>query len=98
MLLTHLTGQYLYIDSSLPSVKGNVAQIKSSLLPPAGEKGYCFSFWYHMFGATVGTLKMVLQTPNNRTKTLVKELYPHANTIAEYSYVSDKRENSYVGH
>uniref|UniRef100_A0A667XQ26 MAM domain-containing protein n=1 Tax=Myripristis murdjan TaxID=586833 RepID=A0A667XQ26_9TELE len=63
------TGQYLYIESSPPSVKGNVAQLKSLLLPPAGEKGYCFSFWYHMFGATVGSLKMILKTTDPLSKT-----------------------------
>lgn len=66
-----LTGRYLYIKSSPPSVKGNMAQLKSSLLPPAGEKGYCFTFWYHMFGATVGSLRMLLQTADPWKKTLV---------------------------
>ncbi|XP_018531715.2 MAM and LDL-receptor class A domain-containing protein 1 [Lates calcarifer] len=64
-------GRYLYIKSSPPSVKGNMAQLKSSLLPPAGEKGYCFTFWYHMFGATVGSLRMLLQTADPWKKTLV---------------------------
>ncbi|XP_039670520.1 MAM and LDL-receptor class A domain-containing protein 1 [Perca fluviatilis] len=64
-------GKYLYIKSSPPSVKGNMAQLKSSLLPPAGEKGYCFTFWYHMFGATAGSLRMLLQTANPLKKTLV---------------------------
>uniref|UniRef100_A0A4W6EYR6 Si:ch211-106h4.4 n=1 Tax=Lates calcarifer TaxID=8187 RepID=A0A4W6EYR6_LATCA len=48
-----------------------MAQLKSSLLPPAGEKGYCFTFWYHMFGATVGSLRMLLQTADPWKKTLV---------------------------
>uniref|UniRef100_A0A8C9WU45 MAM domain-containing protein n=1 Tax=Sander lucioperca TaxID=283035 RepID=A0A8C9WU45_SANLU len=64
-------GKYLYIKSSPPSLKGNMAQLKSSLLPPAGEKGYCFTFWYHMFGATAGSLRMLLQTANPLKKTLV---------------------------
>ncbi|KAM7379552.1 hypothetical protein PAMP_005098 [Pampus punctatissimus] len=68
---TSSKGKYLYIKSSLPSVKGNMAQFKSSLLPPAGEKGYCFTFWYHMFGATVGSLRMFLQTADPLDKTLV---------------------------
>lgn len=65
------TGKYLHIESSPPSVKGNIAQLKSSLLPPAGEVGYCFTFWYHMFGATVGSLKMVLRTTDPLKKTVV---------------------------
>ncbi|XP_070701014.1 MAM and LDL-receptor class A domain-containing protein 1 [Pempheris klunzingeri] len=67
---TNGKGRYLYIKSSLPSVKGNTAQLKSLLLPPAGEKGYCFTFWHHMFGATVGSLRMHLQTTDS-LKTLV---------------------------
>ncbi|XP_059201290.1 MAM and LDL-receptor class A domain-containing protein 1-like [Centropristis striata] len=63
-------GKYLYIESSPPSVKRNTAQLKSLLLPPAGENGYCFTFWYHMFGATVGSLRMLLQT-DDLLKTLV---------------------------
>ncbi|XP_028283475.1 MAM and LDL-receptor class A domain-containing protein 2 [Parambassis ranga] len=64
-------GKYLYIKSSSPSLKGNAGQLKSSLLPPAGEEGYCFTFWYHMFGSTVGSLRMFLQTTDPWKKTLV---------------------------
>ncbi|XP_014854147.1 PREDICTED: MAM and LDL-receptor class A domain-containing protein 2-like [Poecilia mexicana] len=65
------TGKYLYIESSHPSEKENTAQLKSLLLPPAGENGYCFTFWYHMFGATVGSLKMLLKSADSSNKILV---------------------------
>ncbi|KAM4557404.1 apical endosomal glycoprotein [Fundulus diaphanus] len=68
---THGTGKYLYIESSHPSEKENKAQLMSLLLPPAGQKGYCFRFWYHMFGATVGSLRMFLKTADSLDKTLV---------------------------
>ncbi|XP_055359914.1 MAM and LDL-receptor class A domain-containing protein 2 isoform X2 [Betta splendens] len=64
-------GKYIYIKSSPPSVKGNMALLKSSLLPPAGEKGYCLRFWYHMFGATVGSLRTFLLSVDPFEKTLV---------------------------
>ncbi|KAK2822608.1 hypothetical protein Q5P01_022673 [Channa striata] len=64
-------GKYIYIKSSPPSVKGSMAQLKSSLLPPAGEQGYCVRFWYHMFGATVGFLRIFVQTVDPFEKTLV---------------------------
>lgn len=64
-------GKYLYIESSPPSVKGSRVQLKSPMLSPAGENGYCFTFWNHMFGATVGSLKMILQTADPTKKTLV---------------------------
>lgn len=72
---TCFTGKYIYIKSTLPSVKGNVAELKSPLLPPAGETGYCVRFWYHMFGATVGSLRMLLQTVDPFEKTLVKQTW-----------------------
>uniref|UniRef100_H3CEL5 MAM domain-containing protein n=1 Tax=Tetraodon nigroviridis TaxID=99883 RepID=H3CEL5_TETNG len=61
-------GKYLYIKSSLPSVRGHMAQLKSPLLPSAGDVGHCFTFWHHMFGATVGSLRMLLQTTDPRNK------------------------------
>ncbi|XP_058498690.1 MAM and LDL-receptor class A domain-containing protein 2 isoform X1 [Solea solea] len=64
-------GKYLYIKSSPPSVNGHMAQLKSLPLPPAGETGYCLTFWYHMFGATVGSLRILLQTADPMNKTLV---------------------------
>uniref|UniRef100_A0A3Q3EFD0 MAM and LDL-receptor class A domain-containing protein 2-like n=2 Tax=Kryptolebias marmoratus TaxID=37003 RepID=A0A3Q3EFD0_KRYMA len=64
-------GKYLYIESSHPSMKGNTARLKSSLLPSAGENGYYFTFWYHMFGSTVGSLKMLLKTTDTLEETLV---------------------------
>lgn len=64
-------GKYLYLNTSSASKKGNKAQLKSSVLPPAGEHGYCFSFWYHMFGPTVGSMKVFLQVADPFEKTLV---------------------------
>lgn len=66
------TGNYLYIKSSQPSEKGNMAQLKSPMLPPAGENGYCFTFWHHMFGATVGSLRILLQTTDPMKKATVE--------------------------
>ncbi|KAI4891478.1 hypothetical protein NFI96_023830, partial [Prochilodus magdalenae] len=68
---TSSQGYYVYIESSTPNRKGQVAQLKSPLLPPAGEKGYCLKFWYHMFGATVGSLKLFLQKTDSRKTALI---------------------------
>lgn len=80
------TGRYLYVDSFLPHTKGKMAQLKSLLLPPAGEEGYCFTLRYHMFGATVGSLKMFLQTANPLKKTLVK--------YYKFNYQNNNRNNT----
>ncbi|XP_074544676.1 MAM and LDL-receptor class A domain-containing protein 1 [Halichoeres trimaculatus] len=64
-------GKYIYINSARPSVRGNKAELKSLLLPSAGVNGYCFKFWFHMFGATVDSLRMLLQTAEPLHKTTV---------------------------
>ncbi|TRY97688.1 hypothetical protein DNTS_035488 [Danionella cerebrum] len=51
-------GYYLYIKNSSDDNRGGWAHLKSPLSPPTAAGGYCFTFWYHMFGATVGTLRM----------------------------------------
>ncbi|RVE62060.1 hypothetical protein OJAV_G00176900 [Oryzias javanicus] len=69
----HTTGKgnYLHIRSAPPSLKGSRAQLKSAVLPPAGGGGYCVALWYHMFGATVGDLKIFLQTAGTAEKQLI---------------------------
>ncbi|XP_077471884.1 MAM and LDL-receptor class A domain-containing protein 1 isoform X3 [Stigmatopora argus] len=64
-------GNYIYIESSSPSARNDVAQLKSALLPPAVQQGYCLKFWYHMHGATVGSLRVFLLTTESMEKTLV---------------------------
>ncbi|XP_072544730.1 apical endosomal glycoprotein [Salminus brasiliensis] len=68
---TSSQGYYVYVESSSPNRKGQVARLKSPLLPPAGKKGYCLQLWYHMFGATVGSLKLFLQSISSRKTTLM---------------------------
>ncbi|MBN3307353.1 MLRP2 protein, partial [Amia calva] len=65
------SGYFLYIESSTPRREGDVAQLKSPLLASSGPSGYCLTFWYHMFGATVGTLRMYIQKSHYQPKTLV---------------------------
>ncbi|XP_072296914.1 MAM and LDL-receptor class A domain-containing protein 2 [Eucyclogobius newberryi] len=64
-------GKYLYLNTSSAGEKGRKAQLKSMVLPPAGEEGHCLSFWYHMFGPTVGSLRMFSQTTDTFEKVLV---------------------------
>ncbi|XP_034159304.2 MAM and LDL-receptor class A domain-containing protein 1 isoform X1 [Pangasianodon hypophthalmus] len=65
------TGYYLYIESSTANKRGSVAQLKSPVLPPAGENGYCLKIRYHMFGATVGSLNIILYSVESRVSTVV---------------------------
>lgn len=48
-----------------------MAQLNSPLVPPAGQHGYCLTVWYHMFGATVGPLKVFVKNIETGAKTLV---------------------------
>lgn len=65
------TGIYLYIGSSTLNKRGSVAQLKSPVLPRTGENGYCLKILYHMFGATVGSLKIILHAVESRMSTVV---------------------------
>ncbi|KAL2097653.1 hypothetical protein ACEWY4_006860 [Coilia grayii] len=64
-------GHYMYLESTHPSKAGEVAQLNSPVVPPAGENGYCLTVWYHMFGATVGSLKVFVKSIVTGAKTLV---------------------------
>ncbi|XP_033751986.1 MAM and LDL-receptor class A domain-containing protein 1-like [Pecten maximus] len=50
-------GHYLYTEGT-GHTPGNKAILNSPLLPPTTQGGNCFIFYYHMFGPTVGTLKV----------------------------------------
>ncbi|KAK3546332.1 hypothetical protein QTP70_025671, partial [Hemibagrus guttatus] len=65
------TGYYLYIKSSTPDKRGSIAQLMSPVLPPAGKNGYCLKIQYHMFGATVGSLNIILHSVESRVSTVV---------------------------
>lgn len=50
-------GNYLYIEASSKKYSDN-AVLLSPLIPPTGLSGYCFTFWYHMFGPHIGVLSV----------------------------------------
>lgn len=52
-------GRYLYIESSSPRTQGDKARVISSPYShdPTDGNGYeCVTFYYHMFGSTMGSL------------------------------------------
>ncbi len=61
-------GYYLYMDSSV-GAWGDTAKILSEIFT-ADSRGHCFTFWYHMYGHNVGTLKLY---KNNRYRTMTKK-------------------------
>jgi len=52
-------GYYLISDASQPRISGDSAVILSPIFP--GGKKLCFSSFYHMFGANMGTLYFVVE-------------------------------------
>lgn len=57
----HLTGFYMYIETSRPRLEGEKARLLSptfNVAPKspygATNSAYCFSFYYHMYGKHIG--------------------------------------------
>lgn len=53
-----LEGVYLYAEASFPRREGDRARFLTPLLPGSGPK--CLIFYYHMFGAEMGSLRVAL--------------------------------------
>ncbi|CAL1541287.1 unnamed protein product [Lymnaea stagnalis] len=64
----NMTGKYLYIESSSPSVKGYRAVLASELF--GSSDMVCFRFWYNMYGKTIGTLRISLSSYNTSVDAL----------------------------
>ena len=62
------SGHYMYIEASSPRRPGNKAQLVSSSQPASA--GACLSFWYHMYGRTMGQFHVYLQQGGQITNTL----------------------------
>ena len=54
----------MYIETSSPRVQGDNAKLNSPLLTFRGNM--CLTFFYHMYGSTIGRLNVVI----NGTKTV----------------------------
>ena len=63
-MLLH-AGYYMYIETSSPRSKGHKAWLISSQFK--STNGRCLQFWYHMYGATIGTLNVLLLQNNTRS-------------------------------
>ncbi|GFN85247.1 MAM and LDL-receptor class a domain-containing protein 1-like [Plakobranchus ocellatus] len=66
--LKNASGQYIYIETSRPSVSGDTARLMSELFPP--RNSVCFHFFYNMYGAGVGALRVSLVSLNSSTDSL----------------------------
>uniref|UniRef100_A0A3Q3FG89 MAM domain-containing protein n=1 Tax=Labrus bergylta TaxID=56723 RepID=A0A3Q3FG89_9LABR len=70
---TNSTHHYLYVDSSVGEW-GDMSFVVSDVFSPT-TRGHCLSFWYHMYGNHVGTLRVYINdnthTGGNEEGTLI---------------------------
>lgn len=63
-------GFYLYIEASGRLVN-DTARIVSPIYKASYTEAGCFSFWYHMYGATIGTLNIYFKPEKDSTPQLM---------------------------
>ena len=59
-----VTGQYVYFETSFPAQTGDVGRLISPIYPSPPGAICQGSFWYHMLGATIGSLNVTLKLSN----------------------------------
>ena len=65
----------MYIETSSPRKQGDKARLLSEDFSPTTTRGRCVKFWYHMFGNTIGTLRVLVKTgAGNQSETVIWEL------------------------
>lgn len=64
MYLYVFVGAYVFIETSKPRQRGDKAQLVSPVFQAGKER--CITFWYHMYGLGIGTLNVVVTSPNNK--------------------------------
>ena len=55
-------GKYLYLESSAPSKDCDKAWYQSGIIQPGCNAPVCVKFWYHMYGADIGSLNIYMAT------------------------------------
>ncbi|KAH3879953.1 hypothetical protein DPMN_003864, partial [Dreissena polymorpha] len=56
------TGRYIYLESSAPSQECDKAWYQSGIIQPGFKAPVCVQFWYHMYGADIGSLNIYMAT------------------------------------
>ncbi|KAH3880088.1 MAM and LDL-receptor class A domain-containing protein 1-like [Dreissena polymorpha] len=56
------TGKFLYLESSAPSKECDKAWYQSGIIQPGFYAPVCVQFWYHMYGADIGSLNIYIAT------------------------------------
>lgn len=62
------TGHYMFTESSAPRRPGDKARLLSPQYP--ATNGQCLTFWYHMYGSSIGTLNVYTSSFNKLSPAL----------------------------
>ncbi|MEQ2262193.1 hypothetical protein XENORESO_000720, partial [Xenotaenia resolanae] len=65
-------GHYIYVDSSVGEW-GDMSYLVSEVFHPS-SRGHCLTFWYHMYGSHVGTLKVYINDRSEEHQHLTEVL------------------------
>nr|XP_006821081.1 PREDICTED: apical endosomal glycoprotein-like [Saccoglossus kowalevskii] len=56
-----VTGWYIYLDNNADQFFGDAARLESPAVDFVANQPKCFTFWYHIYGAHIGSLSVYLQ-------------------------------------
>lgn len=59
-------GAYAFIETSSPRKQGDKARLVSTQFNGTASKN-CFTFWYHMYGSSIGSLNLYQVVGNTET-------------------------------
>nr|CAB3263600.1 MAM and LDL-receptor class A domain-containing protein 1-like [Phallusia mammillata] len=59
-------GHFVYIETSNPREKGDIARLISPIVMPDLNPKKCLTFWYHSFGSTIGELNIYKKSPDHK--------------------------------
>lgn len=65
-----IIGFYMYIESS-SKVENDTARLVSPIFPSNLSQSGCFVFYYHMYGRTTGTLRVLVYPESLNLSTIV---------------------------
>ena len=92
--LVNIAGNYMYIEASSPRKPGEKAKLALTV-PNSGNQS-CLSFYYHMYGASAGTLnvysgniKVFTATGNQGDNWLIMEMNLYLNGVVSKTCLPD---------
>ncbi|CAF0808194.1 unnamed protein product, partial [Brachionus calyciflorus] len=93
--LQTLNGYYVYIETSYPRVQNQTARLVS-LPVTVRSTGYCFKFWYHMYGSTINTLNIKLRNELTRNESIVWTKKLNQGNKWRYGQIFVKEPSNYI--